>query len=184
MAGAATLLVPLIAHPSTPNPRVRALTVQVAAPARDTLRLCFRVEGDIESVRVPSARASAFTDELWKHTCFECFFKAPGAGAYTELNFSPSGEWAAYRFDDYRKGMASLTQMRAPQIVRRLKNDCFEMSVDLPAFQGATQFALSAVLEDRDGNISYWAAAHPEGRPDFHHDRGFILTWPPAGERP
>ena len=28
---------------------------------------------------------------------------------------------------------------------------------------------MSAILEEEDGTISYWALAHPPGRPDFHH---------------
>ena len=28
---------------------------------------------------------------------------------------------------------------------------------------------LSAIIEEEDGTISYWALAHPPGRPDFHH---------------
>ena len=35
---------------------------------------------------------------------------------------------------------------------------------------------LSAILEEDDGTISYWALAHGSGRPDFHHPDGFTLT--------
>ena len=34
---------------------------------------------------------------------------------------------------------------------------------------------LSAVIEDKAGEISYWALAHPEGAPDFHHGDCFAL---------
>jgi hypothetical protein len=34
--------------------------------------------------------------------------------------------------------------------------------------------ALSAVIETRDGAKSYWALAHPPGKPDFHHADCFI----------
>jgi hypothetical protein len=34
---------------------------------------------------------------------------------------------------------------------------------------------LSTVVEDREGRLSYWAARHPAGRPDFHHPEGFSL---------
>ncbi len=30
------------------------------------------------------------------------------------------------------------------------------------------QLGLSAVLEEKDGTKSYWALAHPDGKPDFH----------------
>jgi hypothetical protein len=35
--------------------------------------------------------------------------------------------------------------------------------------------AVSAVIEQHDGAISYWALAHPAGKPDFHHRDGFVL---------
>jgi hypothetical protein len=35
--------------------------------------------------------------------------------------------------------------------------------------------ALSAVIEDNRGMLSYWALKHPPGKPDFHHRDGFAL---------
>ena len=34
-------------------------------------------------------------------------------------------------------------------------------------------------MKDVDGGISYWALAHPPGKPDFHHPDSFALTLPP-----
>ena len=36
---------------------------------------------------------------------------------------------------------------------------------------------LSAVVETRDGDLSYWALHHRAGRPDFHHPDAFALRW-------
>jgi hypothetical protein len=47
----------------------------------------------------------------------------------------------------------------------------------LPA--GASwRIGLSAVIEEADGTISYWALAHPPGEPDFHHADCFALELP------
>jgi hypothetical protein len=35
--------------------------------------------------------------------------------------------------------------------------------------------ALSAVIEDSAGTLSYWALRHPAGKPDFHHPQAFAL---------
>ena len=43
-------------------------------------------------------------DDLWQHTCFELFIGAKNDAEYYEFNFSPSGEWAAYEFRNYRDG--------------------------------------------------------------------------------
>jgi hypothetical protein len=38
------------------------------------------------------------------------------------------------------------------------------------------RLALTAVVEDARGRLSYWALRHPPGRPDFHHRDGFALV--------
>jgi hypothetical protein len=43
---------------------------------------------------------------------------------------------------------------------------------------------LSAVIEENDGRISYWALAHPPGKPDFHHPDCFALELPAARPGP
>ena len=35
------------------------------------------------------------------------------------------------------------------------------------------RLGLSAVIEEKDGGTSWWALAHPPGKPDFHHDDCF-----------
>ncbi|MCC8986069.1 MAG: hypothetical protein LM513_05690, partial [Nitrospira sp.] len=35
--------------------------------------------------------------------------------------------------------------------------------------------AVSVVVEQTDGQCSYWALRHPSGRPDFHHPDSFAL---------
>ena len=44
-----------------------------------------------------------------------------------------------------------------------------------PGRAGGLRLALAAVLEDQQGALSYWALAHPPGKPDFHHPVGFTL---------
>jgi hypothetical protein len=39
---------------------------------------------------------------------------------------------------------------------------------------------LSVIVEDIDGNRSFWALAHPPGAPDFHHAACFTAQVPPA----
>ncbi len=37
--------------------------------------------------------------------------------------------------------------------------------------------AVSAVVEDDSGKLSYWALGHPPGKPDFHHPDAFALEF-------
>jgi hypothetical protein len=57
----------------------------------------------------------------------------------------------------------------------------------IPATQTRTMLslALSAVVEERNGALSYWALRHSPGKPDFHHPEAFALELaPPAGTPP
>jgi hypothetical protein len=107
----------------------------------------------------------------------EVFVGSTTAGPYLELNLAPDGQWAAYRFSGYRAGMSPLTGIRPPRIEVRTQSDRLLLSaeVQLPA-QLATaglRLGITAVLEDDQGQLQYWALRHPGPRPDFHHPESF-----------
>ena len=102
--------------------------------------------------------------------------------AYREFNFSPSGQWAAYVFTDYRAGMLPLELHRAPALRWQRTAARLELIATLPADalmtdQTALRIALSAVIEEQSGTITYWALKHPAGQPDFHHPGSFALEF-------
>ena len=90
-------------HPETPDGAVDAIEAAVHRGPGGVLTLSFLVTGRIELLRIPPRAAPIRTDELWKHTCFEAFLRAPGSDAYVELNLSPSSQWAVYAFTGYRE---------------------------------------------------------------------------------
>lgn len=119
-------------------------------------------------------------DELWRHTCLEVFVAACASQGYREFNFSPSGEWAMYAFSAYRAGMTVPALGSPPRMHWQRSNGCLELDVSLPAeslpaADGGFRLALSAVIEEQSGTISYWALNHPAGQPDFHHPGSFVL---------
>lgn len=97
-------------------------------------------------------------------------FVATRSRAYREYNFSPSGEWAAYRFSSYRNGMRR--DRRRPAFHVHRQPGALIVNARVPAASGV---GLSAVVEDRNGRLSYWALRHPRAKPDFHDRRGFAL---------
>ena len=110
----------LTVHPSTPNDAVRSLGVRVRAEESDVLVFHYSLAADMSRVRVPASGAGGPADTLWKHTCFEAFVAAADAPGYHEFNFSPSLDWAVYRFSAYREGMSRAELGAAPQIsIRR-----------------------------------------------------------------
>ncbi|HEX6530934.1 MAG TPA: DOMON-like domain-containing protein [Burkholderiales bacterium] len=152
-------------HPATPCAALRGITVRVERGT--ALQLTYTLEGQIERLRIPPPRAPRFIDGLWQHTCCELFVARPGGG-YREFNFSPSGEWAAYEFDGYRTGRRAIEAR--PDIV--LRGQQLEVSVEELK---AARIGLSAVIEEEDGTISYWALRHAPGKPDFHHPDAFAM---------
>src|SRR5262249_8129622 len=97
----------LVAHPNTPGGAVRHVAAWAEPAGPDVLRFHYVLEANLKHLRVPSPVADAArADNLWAHTCFEAFVGFARSPRYLELNFSPSGQWAAYGFESYRQGMA------------------------------------------------------------------------------
>jgi hypothetical protein len=172
----------LTAHPSTCNNAVRRLGVELRAEESDILVIQYSLDADMSRVRVPIGGAGGRADALWKHTCFEAFATSIDAAGYYEFNFSPSLDWAVYRFSAYREGMAIAEMGRAPTIsVRRCESGLELHSAvrvgHLPGLRDAhrLRFALAAVIEDEEGRFSYWGLRHAPGKPDFHHPDGFSM---------
>ena len=174
---------PLRPHPDMPGEAVTAIEVTLERPAVDRLRLTYAVHGQTDDLRLPAPAASLRTDGLWRTTCFEAFVRAEGDPSYRELNFSPSGEWAAYALRDYRDpNRRDAVLPTSPEIqLAVLKASGLELRVDLHVDlpPGPCRLNLAAVIEERDGALSYWALAHPPGDPDFHDPACFTLELPP-----
>jgi hypothetical protein len=104
---------------------------------------------------------------------------------YLEFNFSPSSRWAAYGFAGYRTGMTSLELATEPRIGLDVSENHFaiEVRLQIPApWAGVPLVAgFSAIIEGADGTKTYWALAHPPGKPDFHHRDCFALALPAPG---
>lgn len=169
-------------HPQTPCDAVASVAVEVERRPSAALSLRYLLTGDVAALLVPPIAAPQRTDELWRHTCFEAFFR-PGLGEdYLEFNFAPSTQWAAYRFAGYREGMAPAL-VAPPRIEVSVGAATLELAaqldlsgLDLPP--GPCRLAFSAVVEAASGAKSYWALAHPPGKPDFHHRSSFACELP------
>jgi len=172
----------LIRHPDSRCLAATRIEVDVARPHPHSLVLSYTVTGAISDLRLPPVIAHARGDELWRHTCFEAFVRPSPGPAYYEFNFAPSTQWAAYGFDGYRSGVRVANEIRTPRIDVQSGNERFTLQAsldldrlpDVPS-DAVWQLGLSAVIEETNGNISYWALAHPPGRADFHHSDCFAL---------
>ena len=185
-------------HPATSAGSDVIVTASVQVPAQtsgDTdpgfLTLHYVLEGQTDKLRMPPKAPGGICDGLWQHTCAELFVRTRGASAYREFNFSPSGQWAAYRFSSERQRdpeAEARDPASAPLIEVQATGHRTTLYVRLPmralalgSVAETLWLGLNMVTEHADGSLAYWALHHPRvDRPDFHHPDGCTLPlqWP------
>lgn len=172
---------PLRCHPDTVTAAVKSIEVLVSQPRAGVLALRFSLIGELAEIRIPPLRPPQRSDRLWELSCFEVFIRAGQGSAYREFNFSPSGEWAMYRFSTYRQRLPVPANIPPPELTRHDNDDSVEITAEIDLHSLALTEAkplslgLSAVIEESSGALSYWALQHPPGKPDFHHADCFAL---------
>jgi hypothetical protein len=174
-------IISLHCHPETPADTVTAITVEYEIQPDGRLWLRYFVDCDIENLVLPLSVEPHRTDGLWNTTCFELFLRQPGSPSYFEFNFSPSSLWAAYRFDDYRCGMADW-EATTPDIYADASDTHYalEATISLPQLTvGFWEASLPVIIHERGDIKSYWALKYPLGDPDFHHRDCFALKLAP-----
>jgi hypothetical protein len=175
----------LACHPDTPSEAARAVVAQIRRTQGGTLTLTYLIDGDLARVKIPAHASPRPEEQLWRHTCCEIFVACHGQAAYHEFNFAPSAAWAAYAFTRYREGgplaaageLPLVTGVTARKAANRLEVGATIRLDRLSPLHARAKLSLavSAVIEDREGALSYWAIRHPPGRPDFHHPDAFAL---------
>ncbi len=118
---------------------------------------------------------------LWESTCFELFIREKREDHYFEFNFSFKEKWNCFYFP---KPNAHLTEWPTDLLpsISRLTPHQLEVNIPLSIFKkgfwqpGRMQLGISAVLEDLQGDLSYWALAHPDNKPNFHHFDSFLIN--------
>jgi hypothetical protein len=174
-------------HPDSHCDAATGVAVELERPRADSLLLHYVVTGRIGDLRLPPAAVPVHADELWRTTCFEAFVRTASGDEYYEFNFSPSTQWAAYRFSGYRAGRRVAEGTDAPAIHMQSAplRLTLRASLALDRLAGLPRgmpwrLGLSAVIEEANGRQSHWALAHPPGKADFHHADCFAHELPPA----
>jgi len=176
-------MVALQCHPRTPTGAGDSVDITVERRQRDLVLRATHPLLSKEGARGRSWSTSGTrADGLWNHTCIEAFLRLPGEPGYHEINLAPSGDWQIYRFREYRE-LLPLPDIRVPPCIAiERSHTAFVLEARLDLVQldprygsEPLQLALAAVLEEQDGRLSYWALAHPDGAPDFHHPDAFRI---------
>ena len=110
---------------------------------------------------------------------FETTAEVAGGLANVEIFRLPSDY-----FDNYREGMAKADAVLLGHPTQRADADRYSLTAraHLGGFQPDAPWpvSLSAVIEETSGRKSYWALAHPPGKPDFHHPDSFACVLEPS----
>jgi hypothetical protein len=177
--------VELVLHPDSPRFSIQSLQARASLLDLGLLSLGFTLTGALEELEIPPIADPERRDRLWEHTCFEAFIQLPGTEGYLELNLAPSTHWAAMRFSGYRQDGQPQEDLD-PRLVVIRKGDRLDLHAMVRLDRAFPlkptdhlKLALSAVLESKRGELSYWAIRHPKGQPDFHAPEAFALDVAP-----
>ncbi|HEX8525490.1 DOMON-like domain-containing protein [Allosphingosinicella sp.] len=172
----------LWAHPAHPPWKVLAVRARLERTGSGTLALRYEIDAPSSGVTLPPPALPGRADRLWDSTCFELFLRPELGTGYRELNFSPSGRWAAYEFTGRREGMRQ-TEVAAPPAIslqidpERIAADIL-VALDLP--DEPYELGLFVVVKEGMSRRSFWASSHSSSEPDFHHPACFAHILPPA----
>ncbi len=179
---------PLKRHILSNGHAVTRIEADCVAQRNGELEIFFGIDGKTGEFVIPAPNKGARHDELWRTTCVELFIRESGAESYWEFNFSPSTDWAAYRFTGYRSGRqeekgVSIVDVDVQKSTERLEMHLV-MALDPALKLGSKKLkiGLSAIIEEIDGSKSFWALKHPPGDPDFHNKACFTIEQPKAIE--
>ena len=145
------------------------------------LSISYNLTGPLEDLIIaPPAAEPARQWVLWERTCFEFFLARQNAASYWEGNLSPAGHWNVFRLSDYRQGIQEEPAFQALpfQVQRQPEALVLTVNLDLTAIVPGDQpleLGVSAVLQPRDGRLSFWALTHKGDEPDFHNRQGFVI---------
>lgn len=142
----------------------------------------YQLVGDLKQIIIPQlSNTPVRKHELWQDTCFEFFLGIQNSQRYWEFNLSPAGHWNVYRFDGYRQGMQEETAFTSLPFNIEQKTDTLTLILHLDLQQIITiveqtlEIAVTTVIKNRDGEVSYWALTHGGAEADFHLRESFII---------
>ena len=141
----------------------------------------YRINGNIQKIHFPDvAQQPTRKNGLWNATCCELFVGISGEPNYWEYNLSPSHDWAVFSFTGYRQNKTDDLSISKLDITTKIdKNNEFELKTILALpemlMSHTLDIGVSSVVQDKSGNIHYYALTHPGKQADFHDRNGFNI---------
>ena len=144
------------------------------------ININFTLAGHLENISLDAIEENPRrTDNLWQKTCFELFVKSDQSTQYWEYNLSPSLNWAIYAFEKYREGKTDELSISDLPIIIKIEPDQFSLEsvipLPTPLFGHNLNIGVSCVVQDKNGDIYYYALTHTREQADFHDENCFII---------
>jgi hypothetical protein len=106
--------------------------------------------------------------ELWKKTCFECFFFDESSEQYFELNVSLDGKYDLMSFEKYRKQISVENPIQVTNLSIKKDQDFVKVSFVLITNFTRPHFIAPTVILDGQKEQFFFALKHNNTKPDFH----------------
>lgn len=147
------------------------------------LTLEYQIKGPLKQLYpdpLPEEHVPAVGHDLWKKTCFECFFFQETSEHYAELNFNPMGEYALLFFSEYRKPADQAEHFRVTSIRHREASQDLTAIVSLTLPKSVSFLCSPTAILMPVGAAPLYFALHHGTKPDFHArpaiaDKAFAL---------
>lgn len=151
---------------------------------KNSIDITFTATGLLENISFDSpSKHPRRTDNLWQKTCFEVFVKNADSAKYWEYNLSPSLNWAIYGFENYREGKFDELSLPKLPVDTSFQPNLFLLKSDLPLpaplIGKNLKIGLSVVVQDKNGDIYYYALKHTKVQADFHDAESFTIEIKP-----
>jgi hypothetical protein len=170
-------LKPFSDHHSLPNIQIIGSILR----QNNILTLDYKLLGNLVEIEIASpSQIPKRKHELWQETCFEFFLGVTNSPCYWEFNLSPSGDWNVYHFHDYRQEMQEETAFTSLPLTIHQQSESLSLSLnlDLEAIIAAEKIldvAITTVIKQCAGHITYWALTHCGAEADFHQRDSFLI---------
>jgi hypothetical protein len=167
-------------------------TQQISVDLNQTdhaLYISYKLTGDLSQIDIGNGTPNHQRQmKLWEKTCFELFLKHAEHEDYLEFNFSPLFEWNSFYFPHKGAPLKEFEAVEKIKIDILRSSDVFQLiaeieSQNLPrhfqkaSSEGKLLAGITTVLKEKNLRMSYWALAHKDQKPNFHHFDSFIYKF-------
>jgi hypothetical protein len=109
--------------------------------------------------------------DLWKKTCFECFFFDEKSEQYFEVNVSLEGKYDLMSFKKYREQSSLKAPIQVSSLEIKNEQNLVIVSFNLKTEFKSTHFISPTVILHTPYEQKFFALTHDKKKPDFHQRR-------------